>query len=121
MIPEFISYVEGELEEIGEIPLFNLIPLFLKFFKNKEIEYPISNIANYEIEINDFSILSKNVQEMITKNSYSIQKYIPINDRIQSKVKDTFVKASNIEEEKIFKYIVYWINPNFQHYFLVKE
>lgn len=106
-----------EISEVGEAPLFLLIPMFKESMNKDQIKYPImDNIGNYDLNSTDFLKLLMAVLELILFKDYGLF-YYQTSD-IATTWDDDFHLVANSEVEKILLDRKNWIPGKKVHYFI---
>ena len=119
MTSDFKKYIIAEIQEIGEIGLFLLIPKFLEICKKQEICYPL-DISGYEISEENYLELVHLVKELV--KDFNLFFYIFIEDEKHTSRtwEEAFRQMSELEVETIYHSKSYW-NSNNNNYIALSD
>ncbi|MCP3660725.1 MAG: hypothetical protein GY830_10640 [Bacteroidetes bacterium] len=112
MYSDFQLYILEDIEETGDYNFILSIPNYLKFTKNKHINFNGGigkHTENYNISDNDFCKLRNQITQIFKDFNLGLYRYIP---GIESeKWKDSYDLLSASETEKFLSEKENWIYP----------
>ena len=119
MTSDFKKYIISEVQEIGEIGLFLLIPKFLEICKKQEVYYPL-DISSYGISEENYLELVHLVKELVKGFNLFFYIFIKEEKHTSRTWEEAFRQMSELKVETIYHRESYW-NSNNNNYIALSD